>query len=119
MKALHVGGAAAIEPAVAFDDGERIIGPCLVRHRDNVGVTGEHDPTGRVGSDGGEQAGLGAVGVGDQMGLDPLAAEDVGDEADQFQIGLRRSGIERHQSADEIDGRGRTRHWFNLARSLA
>ena len=43
-EALHVGGAAAVEPAVLLDERERIAVPRLAVDRHDVGVAGEHEP---------------------------------------------------------------------------
>ena len=42
-EALHVAGAAAVQPAVALGEREGVGGPVLAGDRDDVGVAGEHD----------------------------------------------------------------------------
>ena len=60
-KALHVGGAAAVELAVALGDDERIGCPWLAVDGHDVGMARERDAAHMRGADGGVKSGLAAV----------------------------------------------------------
>ena len=86
-EALHVAGAAAVEPAVAGGEGEGVGGPGLALDRHHVGVAGEHDAALGRGADERGERGLVAAGVGVAEARDAEAGEIVLDEADQVEVG--------------------------------
>jgi hypothetical protein len=97
-EALHVGGAAAVESAVALDERERIGAPVLPGHRYHVGMTRPPD-AGLVGRPGRHPqrrfpAGL----IDDALRGEAEAGEIILDVIDQRQIGLVAHRVE----ADEI-----------------
>lgn len=84
---LHVGGAAAVQSAVAYFRRERVAGPGLAIHRYDVGVAGEHDASGNgaiMGGKGTEEVGLGAVRIGNKNGLQAQAGQLCRHCFDQF-----------------------------------
>src|SRR5690606_6195343 len=58
---LHVGGAAAVEAAVARDDAEGVAVPGLALDRHDVAVSGEHHAARRLRAEAGEEVGLSAI----------------------------------------------------------
>ena len=63
-EALHVAGAAPEEMAVAFDHPVGVAGPVLVFDRNDIGMARQHDAAGFIGTDPGQQVGLGPGVVG-------------------------------------------------------
>lgn len=104
---LHVAGAAPVELALTHRRFERFAAPFLPVHRHHVGVPGEHDAAGGgsiVGGDGGQQVGLGALGVMDQGVLHPDGLQFVDDLLDQRQVGVPAGGVEADQFIDFVQG---------------
>ena len=101
-EALHVGGAAAVEAAVAFGQGERIARPALAHDRDHVGVARQRDAALAIGADGGEQIRLAARVVVDQPHRDAQRVETIGDEFDELEVGLRRDGVEADEPGEQL-----------------
>jgi hypothetical protein len=86
---LHVGAAAAVEPAVLHFGGERIQRPVLAVPGHGVGVAGD-DHAGRLAlAEGGEEVGLVPVVVEGERALDAVARELVADEVDELELELR------------------------------
>ena len=104
VERLHVAGAAAVVLAVLQRERPRIGDPGLAVHRDDVGMPRQHDAARHVRTDGGEQIGLRAVLVGDQLGLDAMALEVPLHVFDQGEVGIARGGIERHELSQHVDG---------------
>ena len=105
QEALHVRRAAPMQAAVALHYLEGIALPVLPRHRDGVGVARQHDAAGDAGADGGDQIGFGAFGVVEELGLDPMAGEIVGTEADELQVRAQRGGVEGDQPVHHLGRR--------------
>ena len=101
-EALHVRGAAAVEPLVALGADERIARPVLAIHRHHVGMSGQHDPGHLRRADGGEQVGFGAGVVEDQIRDDAQPVEVVPHELDQREIGVAARRIEPDQSLEHL-----------------
>ena len=105
VEALHVAGAAAIEPAVALGQRPGIGGPVLARDGHDVGVAGQDDAAIDPGADRGEEVGLLAVLARDQRALDAMAGEVVAAEMDQLEIAALRFRVERNQLGEHLLGR--------------
>jgi hypothetical protein len=115
-EALHVRGAAAIEPAVALRQGEGIAAPRLAFDRHHVGVAGEHEAARRVGADAGPQVGLRlAVRSRHQVAADAVLRQVIADPLDEVEIAARRDRREGDQPLEDVD---RVRH-VSLARRSA
>jgi hypothetical protein len=97
---LHVAAAAAVQEAVFLDQLERVRAPVLAVHRHHVGVARQDDAALLVavlGRQGGEEVGLGALGVVRQPRIDALALEPVTDGFDEGKIGIAAGGVETDQ----------------------
>ena len=91
-EALHVRHATPIQTPIALQQLERIDGPRLPVHRHHIRVA-RHRNARLVGrSDGGEQAGLVALGVVEQFGLHAMLRKIVAHEDDQVQIRVTAHG---------------------------
>ncbi len=106
-EALHIGGAAAIEPAAALDETERIAVPALAIDRHHVGMSRQRNAGDALGADGGEQARLLAILGRHQLAGDAVPREVVGDEADERAIGIAAGGVERDEPFQYLGRSGR------------
>ncbi len=104
VERLHVAGAAAVILAVLERQRPRIAVPRLAVDRHDVGVAAQHHAVLHVRPDGREQVGLAAVLARHQLGLDAVSLEIGLNVLDQRQIGIARSGVERHETAQHFDG---------------
>ena len=95
-------GAAAVQLAVALDHREGIGVPGLAGHRHHVGVAGQADAADAARADGGEQAGLEAVGRRHALALDAEALEVALDEADQRQVALAAGRVEGDEAGQQL-----------------
>ncbi len=102
-KALHIGGAPAIEPVVLPPHGERVARPVLAVDRHDVGMAAQHVAGPVGGADRGEQVGLGAGRVGDDDALHPEAGQIGLDEIDDVQVRTAGDGVEADQPVQEFD----------------
>ena len=104
---LHVAGAATVEVAVGLLRQRPRIGlPGLSVDRHDVGMARQDDAALGLGTDRGEQVGLGAFRVGDQRAPDAVLVQVSLDVLDQVEIGVARGGVERHQALEHVDGAG-------------
>ena len=114
-EALHVGSAAAIEPAVALGDGEGFGRPALPVDRNHVGVAGQRDAGDASRPDGGVEAGLLPVGRRHDLADDAVLEQVVLDETDQRHVRL----VARRVEADEARQQLRRGVARSLHRGLA
>ncbi len=89
-KALHVGGAAAVELAVALDELERIVAPVLAHDRHDVGVARQHEAGAILRPDRHPQRRLLSGLVDDAITLDAVGRKIALDMGDQGQVGCGR-----------------------------
>jgi len=102
---LHVGGAAAVEPAVAAGELKRIAGPRLAVDRHHVGVAVEHHAAVDGGSDPGMQVGAGAGVVEAQVGFDVRRRQIVANIGDEIEVGLAGQALEGDEAVENLHRR--------------
>ena len=106
-EALHVCGAAPVEPAVTDLGGERLAVPVLSVDGHDVGVPGQDHPAvgaAVCGRDRGEQVGLGPVLVGQDLRREAVPSHLGGDEVDQLEVGVAARGVEGDEPGDPVQG---------------
>lgn len=103
-EALHVDGAAPIGAPLRDPQGEGVGAPGLARHRDHVGMAGEHDAAVDPRADRGEQGGLVAGRVGHALERDAEARQVIGDPVDQREVRFRTLGVEGHEPRQQVEG---------------
>ena len=96
-EALHVAGAAPIEPPVALGHGERVARPVLAIDGHDIGMPRE-DETGLIlRADTGPQIGLLSGLVIDPLEGEAVRGEEALDPVDDREIGIAARRVERHQ----------------------
>lgn len=103
---LHVGGAAAVEPAVALDQLERIVAPVLADNRHHVGMSRQHQAWAVLRSDGDPERGLLSGFVDDALALDAERGEIALDVGNQWQVGAIADGVEGDEVGEEFADTG-------------
>jgi hypothetical protein len=119
---FHVRGAAAVDAAVAVRGLERLARPVLTVDRHGVGVARKHQPARlhpvRIGRQRGEQVGLAAARVVDQLRTDAEPLQFVARVLDQPEVGVATDRRKRDQPVDHGERVGRRRsgnggvNWF-------
>ena len=101
-KALHVGGAAAIEAAVALDHGKGITRPVLAIDRHHVSMAGEHQARLSARAQRREQVGLAACRVVGEADIGIKRAQPLAHKADQFEVGITADSGKGDQPAEQL-----------------
>ena len=101
-EALHVGGAAAIELAVALDQLERIVAPVLTHHRYDVGMARQHQARAVRGANRDPQRSLLSGCVHKALALDAEPGEIALDVCNQRQVGAIADGVEGDEVGEEF-----------------
>ncbi len=101
-KALHVGGAAAVELAVAFEQLERIMAPVLAHDRHHVGMPRQHEARTILRPDRDPERSLLSGLVGDALALDAEESEIALDMGDQGEVGAIADGVEADEVGEEV-----------------
>ena len=96
-EALHVRRAAGVQLAVAFGEGERVRVPVLVVHGHDVGVAGQNDAAGAIGTDGGPEVRLGALLVEGEAGSEAERFEMAAQVFDQIEVGQAGTSCRRRR----------------------
>jgi len=109
-EALHVGGAAPVKLAVALADDEGIAIPILAVHRNHVAVAGQHHAAAVGWTDRGEEIGLAAIGIVDELALDAEAVEIIAHELDEAEIRFPARSVEGDEPPDHLDAGNRLCH---------
>ena len=112
-EALHVTGAAAIEPAVPLGEFKGIAGPCLAVDRHHVGMARQHNAAGDIGADGGEEIGFLSRLIIDAEMRNVPAVEIVFDKFDQGNVAIAAGGVKAHEIRQHGLGRIIIFHFFN------
>ena len=110
IEALHVGGAAAVKPPVAFGHGEGVRGPVLRGHGHDIGMARQQDAARRIGADPGKEAGFGSVGHGHDHSLHALAGKPVCGKGDEIGIAVGADRGEGHEPVEQGGGGGEVGH---------
>ena len=105
IEALHVAGAAAIEPVVTTNSSERIGGPGLAVDRHDIGMAGQHNAAGSLRADAGVKVRLLTVGIRHDAALDAESRQIVATEMDELEIAALRFRVERDQLGEHVLGR--------------
>src|SRR5271166_318815 len=101
-KALHVGRAARIKPAVRSAQGERIGAPGLAVDRNGIDMTGQRDAAGALRTDNGVDVGFLAGRIGTDAVRNSVCVQVVAHIADQREVGIAAGGVERHQPGEQF-----------------
>ncbi len=109
-EALHVGSAAAEEPAVAARQLERIARPGLPVCWDHVGMPGQDIARRFGGPDGRPDIRLGPGGVGDALMGDAEAVEIALDPRDQRKVRVPAGRVEADKGLENVDRSLDVRH---------
>src|SRR5690606_34628694 len=88
QEGLHVGSSAPVEAAVPFGDDKRITAPVLPLDRNYVTVSRKHDATFHIGSQGGEQIGLGTFSIHGAPTARSVSGQIAFHPRDKLQIGM-------------------------------
>ncbi|KTT87946.1 hypothetical protein NS44R_15140, partial [Mammaliicoccus sciuri] len=96
-KALHVGGAAAVQLSVALDQFKRVVGPVLSRDRHDVGVPRQNQACLVLRADRDPQRGFLPGVIHDSLAADAERSEIALDVIDQWQIAAVADGVERDE----------------------
>jgi hypothetical protein len=105
-EALHVGRAAAVEPLVLLQHGERVAVPRLAFDRNHVAVAGQDEPAFAARPQRCEQVCLAALVVECQAHVRIEAAQQLAHEVDQLEIGLAAHRRKTDEPADHLDAAG-------------
>jgi hypothetical protein len=100
-EALHVGGAAPVQPPALLGEDERVGAPVLPVDRHDIGMAGEHHPAVALRPEGRKQIRLGAGIVVSQPHAGAAIVQIVGHPPDQRMVRVARGRVEPDQLAQD------------------
>ena len=113
-EALHVGGAAAMKPALLHGEAKRIAIPRLPVHRHDIGMPREDNAAATAMAERCEEIRFAPVVVGGHANVGGIRPQLLAHEVDQVQIGVAADGRESDQFADHFNDRRRRRRIHNV-----